>query len=220
MFNPAAAGDCRSCVPCPQLLRTHWIFSIQRRRQEQETVPDGNVSGSTNLAGVVIRSRRVLVAHALLRAVSALLRTPWLFAIQRRRQEQETVPDGSVSGTTNLAGVVIRSRRVLVAHALLRAVSALLPTPWLPGIQRRRQEQQTIPSGTSLAPQTSASGCPLFPTICAQVCGKWRRGTQECVRHLRHLFFPTVCAEVSGKCRRGKLKLAPPPMRRCVCGGH
>src|SRR3954454_368460 len=66
-----------------------------------------------------------LVAHALLRAASTLVSTP----LDREKplcpQEQETAPDGNVSGTTNLAGVVIRSRRVLVAHALLRAVSAL-----------------------------------------------------------------------------------------------
>src|SRR4051794_14526445 len=86
----------------------------------------------------------------------------------------------------------------LVAHALVRAVSALVPTPWLPGIQRRRQEcrrgtQECVRHLRHL----------FFPTLCDEVCGKWRRGTHECVRHLRHLFFPTICAEVSGKCRRG-----------------
>src|SRR5947199_6310348 len=91
----------------------------------------------------------------------------------------------------------------LVAHALLRGAS---------------------PLSTNLG-----SGSPLFPTVCAEVCGKCRHGTQECshclrhkncneshvflanfagrgacfrgcVRHLRHLFFPTICSEVSGKC--------------------
>src|SRR3954466_12986558 len=28
-------------------------------------------------------------------------------------------------------------------------------------------------------------------------------GSDECVRHLRHLFFPTLCDEVCGKLRRG-----------------
>src|SRR5947209_3161123 len=70
-----------------------------------------------------------------------------------------------------------------VAHALVRAVSALLPTPLDTGNPRCRHEQETVPSGTSLAPQTSASGSPLFPMICAEVCGKCRHGTHECVRH-------------------------------------
>ena len=49
---------------------------VARRRHERETVPVGNVSGATNLAGEVIRAPKVLVAHALLRAASPLLATP------------------------------------------------------------------------------------------------------------------------------------------------
>ena len=45
----------------------HVAFPIPRRRHERETIPAGNVSGATNLAGAVIRSRPVLVAHALCR---------------------------------------------------------------------------------------------------------------------------------------------------------
>src|SRR3954449_4704595 len=31
---------------------------------------------------------------------------------------------------------------------------------------------------------------------------KFRKSFRGCVRHIRHLFFPTICAEVSGKWRR------------------
>src|SRR5436309_12391439 len=87
---------------------------------------------------------------------------------------------------------------VLVAHARLRAVSALLSTPLDAGKPRCRHEQETVPSGTSLAPQTSASGCPVFPTICAEVCGKCRHGTQECVRHQHPSGFDYYPGEVCG----------------------
>src|SRR3982751_435019 len=100
-----------------------------------------------------------LVAHALVRAVSAL---------------------STNLGANHWKQRTARSRGLWRQRRSRRDRLLLVPTPWLPGIQRRRQG--------------------------------WRRVTQGCVRHLRHLFFPTVCAEVSGKYenRTHPLPKAPP----------
>src|SRR5206468_1257648 len=76
-------------------------FAIRKHRQEPGTIPPGNVSGATNLAAVVIRSRRVLVAHAPSKARSAA---------------------GEV-GQENVAFIIILVPKAM--GILLRAVSAL-----------------------------------------------------------------------------------------------
>src|SRR4051794_6315253 len=66
-----------------------------------------------------------------------------------------------------------------VEHALQRAASPLLTTRLDAGKPRWRQEQETVPAGNVSGATNLGSGSPLFPTICGEVCRKWRRGTQE-----------------------------------------
>ncbi len=48
---------------------------------------------------------------------------------------------------------------------------------------RRRPERQTDPAGHVSGTRNLGSAISCFPATCAEVSGKWRRGTHECVRH-------------------------------------
>ncbi len=80
--------------------------------------PAGNVSGTPTFLLCVRGSRRILVAHALLRAVSALPPTLGTFAIPRQRHERESIPGGNVSGATNLGGKRRRAGRLKIGRRM------------------------------------------------------------------------------------------------------
>ncbi len=137
------------------------------------------------------------VAHALLRAVSALVPTPLDRESSEWRQECGTILGRNVSGATNLWPCGRWWPGLLVAHALLRAVSALLPALGVFAIQRQRHECRC---GTHECVRHFSP--PAFPVACRQVCGEWRRAR-------RSVGTPARQAKIG-------MKIAPP---HCVFEG-
>ncbi len=162
-----------SCVPCRHSCR-HSTFLRSRGSDTSSGRSPAGTSRAPQTFAMPSRMVVILVAHALLRAVSALLPTLNIFAIQRQRHERESIPGGNVSGATNLLPCPVGWSWILVAHALLRAVSALLPTLNIFAIQRQRNECRC---GTQECVRHFSP--PVFPAACAKVCGEWRRGPHE-----------------------------------------
>ncbi len=109
-----------------------------------------------------------------------LLAAPPVFAFPTQRPEDP--------GATNLLPCPIGGSWILVAHALLRAVSALLPTLNISpsrGVGR---------SADAVRRSACATSAPVFPTVCKEPCGECGSGTQECVGHFR----PAVLSIASG----------------------
>ncbi len=122
---------------------------------------------STNLGASFWKHRRSEVAHALLRAASALVPTPrdrknvecrqeWRHGTQECVRHQQSRP-------SDRTGQKVCGARNLCG-------------------KRRRVGRLKIGRRMKSCPTTDV-GPPVLSTACGKVCGEWRRGTQECVRH-------------------------------------